>query len=150
MTTTFTFYGCHRRLNHPRGEDVSAVPVFLRTLISVSAANGAPGRLQLARLKTSHVILRGAGLSVPTCPPALVTPHRSTPAAGGSLVRKKIWKVQGAGDGWWEELPEGHTVQHLHSETAQRTGSADPSGHTYKHPKLLPGSRAACRRHCAF
>ena len=83
------------------------------------------------------MVLRGAGLGVPTCPP---TPHCSTPAAGGSLVGKKICKVQGAGGGRREELPEGHTMQHLHSETAQRTGSTDPSGHTYKHPKLLPGA----------
>ena len=32
VTTTFTFYCCHGRLNHPRGEDVSAVPVFFWTL----------------------------------------------------------------------------------------------------------------------
>ena len=81
--------------------------------------------------------MQSLGERVLVCLHAPPTPHCSAPAAGGSLVSKKIWKVQGAGGlggggAGQEELPEGHTVQHLQSDTAQRTASADPSGPTCK------------------
>lgn len=41
--------------------------------------------------------MQSLGERVLVCLHAPPTPHCSAPAAGGSLVSKKIWKVQGAG-----------------------------------------------------